>query len=128
MQFGSLNQAGLIFETGYRTMFELKKKKLNSNEWAAREGLLGRPSVTPQRGAQLTGRYTGQWLIKREAVRGDVVRWIRMKIDGCGSSSMMNRSLASSNPRGSVGVHRGHTGAPVTTARRANDEVDDGEL
>ena len=63
-------------------MFELKKKKLNSNEWASREGLLGRPSVTPQRGAQQTGGSTGQWLIKREAIRGDVVRWIRSEING----------------------------------------------
>ena len=25
---------------------------------------------------------TGQWLIKREAVRGDAVRWIRSEING----------------------------------------------
>ena len=49
--FGSLNRAGLIFKTRYRTVFELKWKKLNSNDWAAREGVMGRPSVTPQRGA-----------------------------------------------------------------------------
>ena len=66
--------------------------------------------------------------IKREAVRGDVVRWIRSEINGRGSSSTMNKSPASSNPSGSVGVHRGHTGAPVATARRANDEVDDDKL
>src|SRR4051812_49918475 len=86
---------------------------------------MGRSSVTPQRGAQMTGGSTSQWLITREVVWGCVVRWIRREIDGWGSSSTMNKSPASSNPSGSVGVHRGHTGAPVTTVRRANDEVDD---
>src|SRR3954468_11055419 len=40
----------------------------------------------------------------------------------------MNKSPASSNPSVLVGVHRGHTRAPETMARRANDEVDNGEL
>ena len=55
MHFGSVNRAGLIFETGYRIVFELKKKNLNSNDWAMREKIMGQPSVTPQRGDQLTG-------------------------------------------------------------------------
>ena len=89
---------------------------------------MGRPSVTPQRGAQLTGGSTSQRLITREAVRGCVIRWIRREIDGWGSSSTTNLSPASSNPSGSVGVHRGRARAPATMVRQANEQVVDGEL
>src|SRR4051812_42110718 len=44
IQFGSLNRPGLIFETRYRSVFEIKLKRLNSNNWAAREVILGRPA------------------------------------------------------------------------------------
>ena len=42
IQFGSLNRPGLIFETRYRSVFEIKWKRLNSNDWAMREKLTGR--------------------------------------------------------------------------------------
>src|SRR3954471_9020216 len=44
IQFGSLNRPGLIFKTRYRSVFEIKWKMLNSNNWAAREAILGRPA------------------------------------------------------------------------------------
>ena len=44
IQFGALNRPGLIFETGYRSVFEIKWKRFNSNNWAARETILGRPA------------------------------------------------------------------------------------
>ena len=44
IQFGSLNRVRLIFETRCRTVFEIKWKRLNSNNWAARDAILGRPA------------------------------------------------------------------------------------
>src|SRR4051812_3482592 len=44
IQFGSWNRSGLIFETGYRSEFEIKWKRFNSNNWDAREKLTGRPA------------------------------------------------------------------------------------
>src|SRR3954468_19554113 len=44
IQFGALNRSGLIFETGYTSVFEIKWKRFNSNNWAPREGLTGRPA------------------------------------------------------------------------------------
>src|SRR4051812_6609695 len=44
IQFGALNRPGLIFETGYKSVFEIKWKRFNSNNWAAREKLTGRPA------------------------------------------------------------------------------------
>ena len=43
MYFGSVNRAGLIFEYRYRTVFEIKRIKLNLNCWVARDVLMGRP-------------------------------------------------------------------------------------
>src|SRR3954469_8640266 len=44
IQIGALNRSGLIFEVGYRSVFEFKKKRFNLNCWAAREILTGRPA------------------------------------------------------------------------------------
>ena len=44
IQNSALNRPGLIFEKGYRSVFELKRKRFNLNNWAAREKLLGRPA------------------------------------------------------------------------------------
>src|SRR3954471_15716855 len=44
IQIGVLNQPGLIFANGYRSVFGLKRKRSNSNHWAARERLTGRPT------------------------------------------------------------------------------------
>src|SRR3954468_20595694 len=76
IQFGSLNRAGLIFETRCRSVFEIKWKRLNSNDWAARETILGRPakhsayagwlSCCPQASVRRGGakRYGAIWCIR----------------------------------------------------------------
>src|SRR4051812_36113232 len=55
IQFGSLNRPGLIFETGYRSVFEIKWKRLNSNNRAAREVILGRPAKRSAYAGWLSG-------------------------------------------------------------------------
>src|SRR3954471_10786542 len=55
IQFGALNQSGLIFETGYRSVFEIKWKRFNSNNWATREKLTGRPAKRSASAGCLSG-------------------------------------------------------------------------
>src|SRR3954465_7201361 len=50
-----MNRDGLIFETGYRSVFEIKWKRLNSNNWAAREVILGRPAKRSAYAGWLSG-------------------------------------------------------------------------
>ena len=76
IQFGALNQSGLIFETGYRSVFEIKWKRFNSNNWAAREKLLGRPAKRSAPAGCLSGcphssvtwgwakRYGATWIVR----------------------------------------------------------------
>ena len=79
IQFGALNRSGLIFETGYRSVFEIKWKRLNSNNWAAREKLLGRPAKRSAPAGCLSGcphssvtrgwakRYGATWVVRSDS-------------------------------------------------------------
>src|SRR3954466_15519583 len=55
IKFGAMNRSGLIFETGYRSVFEIKWKRFNSNNWAAREVILGRPAKRSASAGCLSG-------------------------------------------------------------------------
>ena len=76
IQFGALNRSGLIFEVGYRSVFEIKKKRFNLNCWAAREILTGRPAKRSAPAGCLSGcphssvtrgwakRYGATWIVR----------------------------------------------------------------
>ena len=66
----------MIFETGYRSVFEIKWKRFNSNNWAAREKLTGRPAKRSAPAGCLSGcphssvtrgwakRYGATWIVR----------------------------------------------------------------
>src|SRR4051812_16721692 len=76
IQFGALNRSGLIFEVGYRSEFEFKKKRFNLNCWAAQEILTGQPAKRSAPAGCLSGcphssvtrgwakRYGEAWIIR----------------------------------------------------------------
>ena len=76
IQFGSLNRSGLIFESRCSSVFEIKWKRLNSNNWAAREAILGRPAKHSAYAGWLSGcphasvrrggakRYRAMWGVR----------------------------------------------------------------
>ena len=76
IQIGALNRSGLIFEVGYRSVFEFKKKRVNLNCWAAREILTGRPAKRSAPAGCLSGcphssvtrgwakRYGATWIVR----------------------------------------------------------------
>src|SRR3954469_21591949 len=79
IQFGALNRSGLIFEVGYRSVFELKWKKFNLNNWATREKLTGRPAKCSAPAGCLSGcphlpvkqggakRYEATWVVRSDS-------------------------------------------------------------
>src|SRR3954471_2137674 len=89
-QFGSLHRPGLIFETRYISVFEIKWKRLNSNNWAAREVILGRPAKHSAYAGWLSGcphalvrrggakRYGAMWCVRSSSnptAEGHRRRW-----------------------------------------------------
>src|SRR3954467_4517427 len=79
IQFGAMNRSGLIFEVGYRSVLELKWKKFNSNNWATREKLLGRPAKRSAPAGCLSGcphssvtrgwakQYGATWIVRSDS-------------------------------------------------------------
>src|SRR3954471_8179522 len=84
IQFGALNRSGLIFEVGCRSVFELKWKKFNLNNWAAREKLTARPAKRSSPAGCLSGcthssltrgwvkRYGATWIVRSSSNPTDV--------------------------------------------------------
>ena len=127
IQFGALNRHGLIFETRYRSVFEIKWKRFNSNNWAAREKLTGRPAKRSASAGCLSGCPHSS--VRQGVRRGmgrcgafDLVLIQRLRVIVDVGQRRRDRNLARPvrGAGGSPGYRRG-------SARRANDEVDDGE-
>src|SRR4051812_10170594 len=55
IRIDEMNRSGLIFEVGYRSEFQIKYKRFNSNNWAARERLTGRPAKRSASAGCLSG-------------------------------------------------------------------------
>ena len=127
IQFGALNRSGLIFETGYKSVFEIKWKRLNSNNWAAREVILGRPAKRNASAGCLSGCPHAS---VRQGVRNgmgrygafDLVLIQRLRVIVDVGQRRRDRNLAQL-----VGVVGASPGLRRGSARRANDKVDDGE-
>src|SRR3954465_4686805 len=79
IQIGALNRSGLIFENGYRSVFELKRKRFNLNNWAARQKLTGWPAKRSAPAGFLSGcphssvrqggakRYGAMWVVRSDS-------------------------------------------------------------
>src|SRR3954471_5972408 len=127
IQFGALNRSGLIFETGYRSVFEIKWKGFNSNNWDAWERLTDRPATQSASAGCVSGCPHAS---VRQGVRSgmgqcgafDLVLIQRLRVIVDVGQRRRDRNLV--RP---VGVIGGSPGFGRGSARRANDEVDDDE-
>src|SRR3954470_11173998 len=106
-----MNRAGLIFESRCRSVFEIKWKRLNSNDWAARETILGRPAKH--------SAYAG-WLsrcphasVRRGGAKRYGVMWcVRSSSNPTAEGHRRRWAMpARQKPNAAGGGHRGLTGA-----------------
>ena len=108
-------------------MFEIKWKRLNSNDWAARETILGRRAKH--------SAYTG-WLsccphasVRRGGAKRYGAIWcVRSSSNPTAEGRRPRQATpARLNPNAAGGGRRGITGAQERVGEAANNKVDDGE-